>query len=81
MVNKQLQYTYCPNSQSKINQAIKFGQVIECNKRNIFLQNHAENEAERLVPEALYEVKPSGLQLSFNNLAYNTNKLYKTLDY
>ena len=28
-----------PNiSQSKGNQAMKFGQLIECNKRNIFLQ-------------------------------------------
>ena len=58
-------------------------------------KNHAENEAGRLVPElflwfkkALYEVKASGLQLSFNIfwyfstwLAFNNNKLYKTLDY
>ena len=28
---------------------MKFGQIIEYNKRNIFLQNQAENEAERLV--------------------------------
>ena len=37
--------------------------------------------------KALYEVKASGLQLSFNifrialNLAYNENKLYKSIDY
>ena len=38
-----------------------------------FSKNHAENEARRLVPDlalffkkALYEVKASGLQLSFN---------------
>ena len=38
-----------------------------------FLKNHAENDAERLVPDhflffkkALNEVKASGLQLSFN---------------
>ena len=52
---------------------MKFGQVIEYNKRNIFLF-HVENEAGRLVPDllfflkALYEVKASGLQLSFNML-------------
>ena len=59
-----------------------------------YFKNHAENEAGRLVPDlflfskkALYEVKASDLQLSFNyisialSLAYNQNKLYKTLDY
>ena len=61
-----------PNiSKSKDNQPMKFGQLIECNLRNIFLQNHAENEAERLVPDfflkkALYKVKASGLHLSFH---------------
>ena len=41
-----------PNIPSrKYNQAMKFGQVIEHNKRNIFLQNHGENAAERLVPD------------------------------
>ena len=36
----QLQYTYIlPNiSQNKGNQTMKFGQLIEYNKRNIFLQ-------------------------------------------
>ena len=40
---------------------------MEYNKRNIALKNHAENEAERIVPDlflflkkALYEVKASG---------------------
>ena len=56
-----------------------------------FFKNHAENEAEKLVPDlflfckkALYEVKLSGLQFSFNivlNFAYIKNKLYKVLDY
>ena len=39
----------------------------------LFFENHAENEARELVPDlfsffkkALYEVKVSGLQLSFN---------------
>ena len=52
---------------------MKSGQLIGCNKTNIFFQNHAENNAGRLVPDlflffkkALYEIKVSGLQLSFN---------------
>ena len=52
---------------------MKFGQLIEYNQRNIFVQNHAQNEAGRLVPDlflfiikALYQLKASGLQLSFN---------------
>ena len=40
-----------PNiSRIKGNKKIKFSQLIEYNKRNIFLQSHAENEEERLVP-------------------------------
>ena len=40
-----------PNiSQSKGNLTMKFGQLIEYNKRNIFPKNNAENEAGRLVP-------------------------------
>ena len=52
---------------------MKFSQVIEYNKRNIVLQKSYRKEARRLVPElflfskkALYEVKESGLELSFN---------------
>ena len=53
---------------------MKLGQLIEYNKRNIFFKNYAENEAGRLFPDLLlffkkgliYEVKASGLQLSFN---------------
>ena len=52
---------------------MKFGQVIEYNKGNIFFKNHAENEAERLVQvlflffkKALFEVQASGLHLSFD---------------
>ena len=41
-----------PNiSPSKGNQTMKLGQLIEYNKRNIFLKNYAENEAGRLVPD------------------------------
>ena len=37
-------------SRSKGNQ-MKLGQLIEYNKRNIFLQIYAENKAKRLVPD------------------------------
>ena len=30
---------------------MKFGQLIECNNRNIFFKNYAENEAKKLVPD------------------------------
>ena len=33
-------------SQSKGNQTLKFGQVMEYNQKIFFLENHAENEAE-----------------------------------
>ena len=40
-----------PNiTQSKGNQTMKFSQLIENNKSNIFLQNYAENEVGRLAP-------------------------------
>ena len=52
---------------------MKFGQVIEYNKRNIFFKNNAENETGSLVPDlfiffikAFHEVKASGLQFNFN---------------
>ena len=51
---------------------MKFGQLIEYNKRNFF-ESHTENEAGRLVPhlflffkKALYKIKAIGLQLSFD---------------
>ena len=59
-------------SRIKDNEILKFGQLIEYNKRNIFKKNHAENKAKRLVSDlilffkkALYEVKTSFLQLGF----------------
>ena len=30
---------------------MKFGQVTEYNKRNIFVNNHAKNEVDRVVPD------------------------------
>ena len=38
-------------SQSKGNQTMKFGNLIECNKGNIFLQKLCGKEAGRLVPD------------------------------
>ena len=41
-----------PNiSRSKGNQTIKFGQLIECNMRKVFLENHTKNVVDKLVPE------------------------------
>ena len=66
-------YTYTMHmlpkiSRSKGNQAMKFDQLIKYNNRNVFLENHAENEARRPAPDlflffkkTLYEVKASGL--------------------
>ena len=54
---------------------MKFGELIEHNKRNIFLQKSCrQNEAGRLVSDlflfffkkTLYEAKSNGLHLSFN---------------
>ena len=54
---------------------MKFGQLIEYNKKIFFFKNYSKNEAKGLVPDlflffkkAQYEVKASGLQLSFNIL-------------
>ena len=57
-------------------------------------ENHAENEAEKLVPDfflffkkALYDVKKNSPVALFQynlialNLAYNKNKLHETLGY
>ena len=38
-------------SQIKGNQTMKFGQLIEYPKRNIFKKNYAKNEAGKLVPD------------------------------
>ena len=63
--NKQLQYTYC-----QIPQEVKT--IKQYNKRNIFLQKSCR-KAGRLIPDlylyfkkAFYEVKASGLHVSFN---------------
>ena len=44
-----------PNiSRSKSKQTMKLGQLIEYNKRNIFLKNYAENEVGKLVPDLFF---------------------------
>ena len=77
---------------------MKFGQLLEYPKINIFYQKLwkiflSENDAGELVPvhfwffkKPLYYVKTCGLQLDFTisialKLAYNRNKLLKTLHY
>ena len=51
---------------------MKFGQLIEYSKLNIFFESHAGNEPASIVPDLLFfkkalnEVKVSGQQLSFN---------------
>ena len=58
----------------KNNQTMKFGQLIEFNKINIFLQKSCRKGGRQtssrslffLKKKALYEVKVSGLRLSFN---------------
>ena len=41
-----------PNvSRSKSNQTTKFGQLVEYNMRNIFVENHTQNVLEKLFPD------------------------------
>ena len=57
-----------PNvSRNKGKQGMEFGKLVKYKVRNISFKNHAENEAERLVPDlfllfikALYNVQASG---------------------
>ena len=60
-------------TRSKDNQTMKLGQVIEYGKELFFFRNITENQAARLVRDfffflkkAIYQVKASGLQPSFN---------------
>ena len=43
-------HTFTNISRNKSNQAIKFGQLIEYDMRSIFLKNHTQNVAEKLLP-------------------------------
>ena len=56
-------------SRSKGNETMKFGQVTEYNKRNIFVQKLWRNLF-LFFWKALYEVKASALQLSFKVSIY-----------
>ena len=44
-------------SRNKGNQSIKFGQLIECNIRNVPLENHTQNVAEKLFPGHLLNMQ------------------------
>ena len=66
-------------SRSKGKETLKVDELIEHNKRNIFLLLSSENETGRLIPElffffkkALYEVKTSGLQRRLNIFRYSS---------
>ena len=65
----------------KGNQTIEFDQLKEYHKRNIFLEkNIKKNESGRLVPDCFLFFKIKNDILIALKLAYNKNKLYKTLD-
>ena len=51
---------------------MKFGQVTQYNKRNIFLKRHAENETERLVPNVLFLRKPLCEEKKMCNMCITT---------
>ena len=57
MANKQtIVIRMLPNiSRSKNNQTMKFGQLIECNMKNVFFEKHAQNVVEKLVPDPFLE--------------------------
>ena len=60
-----IQYTYCPISRevktmrqldNESNQTMKFGQSIECNMRNIFLEKSYRNVVVKLVPDISFVI-------------------------
>ena len=60
---------------------MKFYQLMKYNKKNIFIKDHAENEAGRLVTgfvlffkKDLCKIKASGLQLGFTIFPYPSNQ-------
>ena len=46
-----------PNILSKPNQTMKFGQVIECNMRNIFSKSYTEHVVEKLVANPFIKIR------------------------
>ena len=66
-----------PNiSQSKGNQTMKFGQLIEYNKRNIFLQKLCGKRGRKTSPIPLFDVIKFGINLIFliRTFCYLTEK-------
>ena len=43
---------------------MKFGQLVEYNKINIFFKNYAENEAMWIVPDPFYFLKKLNIRLN-----------------
>ena len=62
-------------STSKGNKAMKFGQLIERNKRNIFLEKYTQNVLEKLVPDPFLE-KWNWAYLWINGLKFYTVCFY-----
>ena len=91
--NQTISILILPNiSRSKSNHTIKIGQVIEHNDRKIFLQKSFRKWGKETSSRLLFVfqknviwVKATVLKFSFNilqyYLAYNKNKLHKTLGY
>ena len=44
-------------SSSQYNQAMKIGQLIEYNIRNIFIKNYTQNMVEKLVPDPFIKIR------------------------
>ena len=63
MENKQFQYTYCPISQED-NYTMKFGELIEHNMRNIFLETSYTKCGGETIPRLFS--KKSKLSISFD---------------
>ena len=47
---------------------MKFGQVIEYNKKIFSFKNHSENEAGRLVPDLFLLFKKASYEVTLNDL-------------
>ena len=68
-VKKTIVIHILPNiSRSKSNQTMKFGQLIECNMKNIFLKNHTQNMVEKLVPDPFLKIR---IEHNSGSIVYN----------
>ena len=65
------------SSRSKGNQAIKFGQLMECNIRNIFLEKSCTKCGEEISPRPIPE--ESKLNISLDQVLYSLPLLYDKL--